>query len=115
MRPFIHHGPPCKISIRKIVQHERRRGAKGRSGRLRFREGQRTGETGSVPLHAPLQPVKVSPVLGVAVRVTTVSCGKSARQVVLGMVPTQARPAGLLVTIPLPVTVATRRLGGGGR
>jgi hypothetical protein len=51
-----------------------------------------------VPLHtAPLQPVKMDPTLGVAVRVTTVPFTKLAAQVA-----PQSIPAGLLVTVPVP-------------
>jgi hypothetical protein len=47
---------------------------------------------------SPLQPAKVDPVLGVAVNVTGVPLLKEAEQVL-----PQLRPAGLLVTVPLPV------------
>ena len=65
-----------------------------------------------VPLQpAPLHPVKVDPVLGVAVSVTTVPVENGAEQVLL--VEVQAlMPAGLLETEPVPdtATVRTRRL-----
>lgn len=51
-----------------------------------------------VPLHAPLQPVKVLPVAGVAVRVTLAPLVKNALHVL-----PQSMPAGLLVTMPIPV------------
>ena len=52
-----------------------------------------------VPLHPPpLQPAKVDAPLGVAVRVTTVPLVKPALQVA-----PQLMPAGLLVTVPVPV------------
>jgi len=58
----------------------------------------------------PLQPVKVEPVAGVAVRVIMVPTGKLAEQVVPHVI-----PAGELVTEPLPVpagiTVALTRGG----
>src|SRR5207244_11658166 len=51
------------------------------------------------PLHPPpLQPVKAEPAAGLAVRVTAVPLAKLAEQVA-----TQVIPAGLLVTVPLPV------------
>jgi hypothetical protein len=50
-----------------------------------------------VPLHAPLQPVKVDPVAGVAVNVTFVPLEKVARQVV-----PQEIPAGFEATVPEP-------------
>jgi len=50
-----------------------------------------------VPEHAPLQPLNVDPVAGVAVRVTLVPLVNEATQVV-----PQAMPAGALVTVPLP-------------
>ncbi|HTX52057.1 MAG TPA: hypothetical protein VMD08_01505 [Candidatus Baltobacteraceae bacterium] len=54
---------------------------------------------GPVPLHPPpLQPVKVDPPLGVAVRVTIVPLAKPALQVAPQLI-----PAGLLVTVPLPL------------
>ena len=54
---------------------------------------------GPVPLHpAPLQPVNVEPLAAVAVRVTLVPEVKAALQV-----PGQLIPAGLEVTVPLPV------------
>jgi hypothetical protein len=66
-----------------------------------------------VPLHAPLQPAKVEPVPGVAARVTTVPCAKLALQVA-----PQLKPAGELVTVPLPVplrvAVSEYWVGGGG-
>src|SRR5439155_1381721 len=46
----------------------------------------------------PLQPLKVEPALGVAVRVTVVPLGKVAEQPV-----PQSMPAGVLVTVQLPV------------
>ena len=51
-----------------------------------------------VPLHAPLQPVKVDPVAAVAVSVTLVP----AVTVVLQVLP-QVMPLGLEVTVPVPV------------
>jgi hypothetical protein len=53
---------------------------------------------GPVPVQAPLQPVKAEPALGVAVRVTTVPLTKSAAHVAPQLI-----PAGLLVTVPVPV------------
>ena len=52
------------------------------------------------PVHSPLQPVKVDPEAGVAVSVTLLPMLKEALQV-----PPQLMPAGLLVTVPLPVPV----------
>ena len=59
-----------------------------------------------VPEHPPpLQPVKVEPVAGAAVRVTAVPLGKLAEQLVPQLI-----PAGELVTVPLPgPAVATVR------
>ena len=52
-----------------------------------------------VPLHPPpLQPVKVEPPLGVAVKVTLVPLVKLVLQVLPQLI-----PAGLLVTVPVPV------------
>src|SRR5258708_23939515 len=51
-----------------------------------------------VPLHAPLQPAKVEPEAGVAVRATLVPVEKLALHVA-----PQLMPAGLLMTDPLPV------------
>jgi hypothetical protein len=51
-----------------------------------------------VPVQAPLQPAKVEPDAAVAVSVTEVPLEKLAVQV-----PGQLIPAGLLVTVPLPV------------
>jgi hypothetical protein len=51
-----------------------------------------------VPVHAPLQPVKTRPVDGVAVKVTGVPVMKFAPHVA-----PQSMPAGLEVTLPLPV------------
>src|SRR5206468_86621 len=50
-----------------------------------------------VPVPPPLQPVKVAPAAGAAVRVTTVPVVKAVEQVA-----PQEIPAGLLVTVPLP-------------
>ena len=55
-------------------------------------------------LQAPLQPAKVWPLAGVAVRVTVVPLAKSAVHVPL----VQLRPLGLLVTVPLPLVVTVR-------
>jgi hypothetical protein len=51
-----------------------------------------------VPVHAPLQPVKVEPVAGVALSPTLVPALKEALQV-----PPQSTPLGLDATVPLPV------------
>jgi hypothetical protein len=51
-----------------------------------------------VPVHAPLQPVKVEPVAGVAVSVTVAPPVKLALQVL-----PQVMPVGFEVTVPLPV------------
>jgi hypothetical protein len=50
-----------------------------------------------VPVQAPLQPVKVEPAAGAAVRVTMVPVVKEVEQVA-----PQEMPAGELVTVPLP-------------
>src|SRR5262245_56007726 len=50
-----------------------------------------------VPVHAPLQPVKVEPAAGIAVNVT-LPPGNPTRQAV-----GQLMPAGFDVTVPLPV------------
>lgn len=51
-----------------------------------------------VPLQAPLQPANVEPAPAVAVSITLVPFLKFAEHV-----PGQSIPAGLLVTVPLPV------------
>ena len=51
-----------------------------------------------VPVQSPLQPEKVEPTAGVAVRVTKVPELKLAEQVA-----PQEIPAGLLETVPVPV------------
>jgi hypothetical protein len=51
-----------------------------------------------VPLHVPLQPEKVEPEAGVAVRVTLVPLAKDALQV-----SPQLIPLGNEVTVPLPL------------
>jgi len=65
----------------------------------------------SVPLQSPLQPAKVEPTPGVAVKTTVLPGAKPALQV-----PGQDIPLGLLVTVPSPappiVTVSV--IGGGG-
>jgi len=55
----------------------------------------------AVPVHAPLHPWNVEPALAVAVRVTTVPWAKLASHAV-----PQSIPAGLDVTVPLPVPVS---------
>ena len=54
-----------------------------------------------VPVQAPLQPVNTIPVDGVAVSVTVVLAATVSMQSVPP--PPQVMPAGLLVTVPLPV------------
>src|SRR6267143_1378643 len=60
-----------------------------------------------VPVQAPLQPVKVEPAAGAAVRVTTVPVVKEVEQVA-----PQEIPTGALVTVPVPapdlVTVSAK-------
>ena len=51
-----------------------------------------------VPVQLPLQPAKVEPVAGAAVKVTTVPLSYGSEQSA-----PQLTPAGLLVTVPLPV------------
>ena len=55
-----------------------------------------------LPLQAPPQPIKLMPAAGVAVSVTTVLLPKIRVQV-----DGQWMPVGLLVTVPLPVTLTT--------
>jgi CheY-like chemotaxis protein len=55
-------------------------------------------EQAPVPVHAPLQPAKLDPLPGLSVKVTTVPLAKFAVQVA-----PQLMPAGLLVTVPVPV------------
>lgn len=66
-----------------------------------------------VPVHAPLHPPKDEPEAAVAVRVTAMPEAKLAVHVVPQLI-----PAGLLVTVPLPlparVTVKVGCVGGGG-
>jgi len=57
----------------------------------------------AVPVQAPLQPVKVEPAAGVAPRVTDAPLAKLAEQVV-----GQLMPAGVLVTVPVPVPASVR-------
>ena len=61
-----------------------------------------------VPLHAPPQPVKVEPVSGVAVRVTTVPVENTPVQSIAHL---SMAEVGLLETNPEPVT-STRTSGG---
>jgi hypothetical protein len=56
-----------------------------------------------VPVQAPLQPVKVKPLAGVALKATLVPPLKLALQVL-----PQAIPLGLEATVPLPVVVTVR-------
>ena len=63
----------------------------------------------SAPLQSPLQPPKVDPTPGVAVKETVVPAEKLAMQV-----PGQDMPPGLLVTVPAPLTVTVSVTGGGG-
>jgi len=60
----------------------------------------------AVPLQAPLQPVNVKPAAGVSVSVTGVFWVKEAEQV-----DGQLIPAGLLLTVPEPVTVTVSCCG----
>ncbi len=57
-----------------------------------------------MPAHAPLQPLKDQPLAGVATSCTIDPDVKLAAQVQLEHV----SPAGALVTVPLPTTVADR-------
>lgn len=57
---------------------------------------------GAMPVHVPDHPLKVEPAAGVAVRVTAEPFGKAAVQVA-----PQLMPAGLLVTVPVPVPAST--------
>jgi hypothetical protein len=56
-----------------------------------------------VPLQAPLQPLKTQPLVAVAVKVTFVPLENPALHV-----DGQLMPAGLLVTVPLPVKLTVR-------
>jgi len=57
----------------------------------------------AVPLHAPLQPLKLQPEAGMAARLTCVPAAKLALQVA-----PQLMPAGMLVTVPLPLSLTAR-------
>ena len=59
-----------------------------------------------VPEHAPLQPVKLDPVAGMAVSVTVVPIVKSALQVL-----PQSIPPILEVTVPVPVPAFDTLIG----
>jgi len=65
------------------------------------------------PVHAPLQPEKAPLDPGVSVSVTSLFCGKVAEHVVGQLI-----PAGLLVTVPVPVPATVTEMvtppGGGG-
>ena len=50
-----------------------------------------------VPVQPPLQPLKIEPAAGAAVKVTAVPLANAAAQVV-----PQAMPAGALVMVPVP-------------
>jgi hypothetical protein len=65
----------------------------------------------SVPLQSPLQPEKVEPTSGAAVKTTVLPGAKPALQV-----PGQEIPLGLLVTVPTPAPpmVTASVIGGGG-
>src|SRR6267142_4792017 len=60
-----------------------------------------------VPVQLPLQPEKVAPAAGAAVKVTTVPLVKEAEQVA-----PQSMPAGALVTVPVPALVTVRAKDG---
>jgi hypothetical protein len=67
----------------------------------------------ALPVHAPLQPEKVLLVPGVSLSVTWLFCGKFAEHVVGQLI-----PAGVLVTVPVPVPdkvtdMVTAAVGGG--
>lgn len=69
-------------------------------------------QVAEVPVQPPLHPPKLKVVAGEAVSVTEVPAVKLAKHVV-----GQLRPAGLLVTVPVPpvlVTVIWKSPGGGG-
>ena len=51
-----------------------------------------------VPVQPPLQPLKIEPAAGAAVKVTAVPLANAAEHVA-----PQAMPAGALVTVPVPV------------
>lgn len=57
-----------------------------------------------LPEHAPPQPLKVEPLAGRAVSVTAVPPAKLAEQVL----PQLLMPAGLELTVPLPLTLTPR-------
>jgi hypothetical protein len=67
----------------------------------------------ALPVHAPLQPEKAPLVPGVSLSVTWLFCGKVAEHVVGQLI-----PAGLLVTVPVPVPATVTDMvtspGGGG-
>jgi hypothetical protein len=69
-----------------------------------------TVQVRAVPVHAPLQPLKVVPTAGAAVRVTEVPAATDLAHTVLvlpvavGVV--QATPVGLMVTFPCAVVLA---------
>ena len=62
-----------------------------------------TSQVVFVPLQAPDQPKKVTPMSGLAVRVTTVPRVYASEQS-----PPQLIPAGLLVTVPGPMCVTLK-------
>jgi hypothetical protein len=61
-----------------------------------------------VPVHGTPQPLKVEPLLGVAVSVTLEPCGNVPEQLPL----VQDSPVGLLVTVPLPLIEIDNKLSG---
>src|SRR4051794_13534242 len=61
-----------------------------------------TEHVGTRPEQAPLQPVKLAPAPGVAVRVTTVPCWNFAEQLLPQLMKVLNSPLGVPATDPLP-------------
>lgn len=96
--------PPARVTLKELDSG----GVTANDALTETEEDERATTQEAVPVHAPPQPENVFPLFGLAVRVIFAPC----KNVPVHAPFEQDIPAGLLLTVPLPLTETERELFG---